>query len=355
MMKNRQSVIDEFWKIADKCSDKDKDLSSDKTTDKTGPRTRSDQTDGEQKVWMLSTRERVQLALQRLQRDKHGSTTKDKTVSGERTLGLTENSKTSNDCVAQGTSRMMGQSPTDGQESRTSEEIIPLTTRMDMKCQTLLPTEGNFPIQTAGATPDKDKNDDGTRTASTASTASTAATGNMDQGSRRIAVDSRFQPILLCGGSVDLRGSLRGFGDCRVVSRSSLGRRMIGRIYCANWGDIVLDSERSVSGSLCVSSGEGHGSEDSGHVDLGRKDDGSNQTSGSVCRTNLGEYGELVVCEELARFLQKTYYKRLTAYGIWKKGIASRLSESATGKKSKAKGYGRKRRSTARSGSPAGQ
>ena len=215
--------------------------------------------------------------------------------------------------------------------------------------------EGDFLIQTAGATPDKDKNDDGTRTASTASTASTAAAGNMDQGSRRIAVDSRFQPILLCGGSVDLRGSLRGFGDCRVVSRSSLGRRMIGRIYCANWGDIVLDSERSVSGSLCVSSGEGHGSEDSGHVDLGRKDDGSNQTSGSVCRTNLGEYGELVVCEELARFLQKTYYKRLTAYGIWKKGIASRLSESATGKKSKAKGYGRKRRSTARSGSPAGQ
>ena len=120
---------------------------------------------------MLSTRERVQLALQRLQRDKHGSTMKDKTVSGERTLGLTENSKTSNDYVAQGTSRMMGQSFTDGQESRTSEEILPRTTRMDMKCQTLLPTEGTFPIQTAGATPDKDKNDDGTRTAWTAWTA----------------------------------------------------------------------------------------------------------------------------------------------------------------------------------------
>ena len=42
-----------------------------------------------------------------------------------------------------------------------------------------------------------DKDDDGTRTASTAST---AATGNMDQGSRRIAVDRRFQPILLCVG-----------------------------------------------------------------------------------------------------------------------------------------------------------
>ena len=37
-------------------------------------------------------------------------------------------------------------------------------------------------------------------------------------------------------------------------------------------------------------------------------------------------------------FCKKSYYRRLTAYGIWKKGIASRLSESATGKKSKAKG-----------------
>ena len=84
-----------------------------------------------------------------------------------------------------------------------------------------------------------------------------------------------------------------------------MGRKVIGRIYCTNWGGIVLDSERRTSGSLCVSSGEGHGSEDSGHWDLGRKDEDSNQTFGSVCRTNLGEYGELVVCEELARFLQK--------------------------------------------------
>ena len=91
-------------------------------------------------------------------------------------------------------------------------------------------------------------------------------------------------------------------------------------------------------------------------MDLGRKDDGSNQTLGSVCRTNLGEYGELVVCEELSRLLQKTYYRRLTAYGIWKKGIASRLSESAAGKKSKAVvGYGRARRTTVRSRSPTGQ
>ena len=149
---------------------------------------------------MLSTRERVMLALQKIQREKHGSTMKDKTVFGELTLRPTENSKTSDDCVAQGTRRTVGQSFTDGQESRTTEEILPLTTRMDMECQTLLPTEGTFPIQTAGATPDKDKNDDGTRTAWTAWTASTVDTGNADQGTHRIAVDRRFQPILLCEG-----------------------------------------------------------------------------------------------------------------------------------------------------------
>ena len=57
-------------------------------------------------------------------------------------------------------------------------------------------------------------------------------------------------------GSVDLRGSLRGFGfvDCGIVSRSSLVRRVIGRMYSANWGDIVLDSETwvvFVEGTLC--------------------------------------------------------------------------------------------------------
>ena len=95
---------------------------------------------------------------------------------------------------------MKGQSFTDDQESQTTEEILPLTTRMDMECQTPLPTEGNFLI--AGATPDKDKNDGGTRTAaaSTDSTAWTAATGNVTEGTHRIAVDRRFQPILLCEG-----------------------------------------------------------------------------------------------------------------------------------------------------------
>ena len=119
---------------------------------------------------------------------------------------------------------------------------------------------------------------------------------------------------------MDLRGSLRGFGfgfgDCRIVWRSSLIPGVIGRISCANWGDIVLNSERNGPGSLCISSGEGHGSEDSGHVDLGRKDGGSNQTLDSVCRTNLGEYGELVGCEELT---SKTLAKDLlqATHCIW--------------------------------------
>ena len=60
--------------------------------------------------------------------------------------------------------------------------------------------EGDFLIPIAGATPDKDKNDDGTRTAWTAWTAWTVDTGNVTEGSRRIAVDRRFQPILLCEG-----------------------------------------------------------------------------------------------------------------------------------------------------------
>ena len=62
---------------------------------------------------------------------------------------------------------------------------------------------------------------------------------------------------------MDLRGSLRGFGfgDCGIVSRSSLVRRVIGRMYSLKWGDIVLDSERNGPDSLCVSSGENHGCE----------------------------------------------------------------------------------------------
>ena len=74
---------------------------------------------------------------------------------------------------------------------------------------------------------------------------------------------------------MDLRGSLRGFGfvDCGIVWRSSLVRRVIGRMYSLKWGDIVLDmyslkwgdivldSERSGTGSLCISSVDNHGCE----------------------------------------------------------------------------------------------
>ena len=62
---------------------------------------------------------------------------------------------------------------------------------------------------------------------------------------------------------MDLSGSLRGFGfgDCGIVWRSSLVRRVIGRMYSAKWGDIVLDSERNGPGSLCISSGENDGCE----------------------------------------------------------------------------------------------
>ena len=62
---------------------------------------------------------------------------------------------------------------------------------------------------------------------------------------------------------MDLSGSLRGFGfgDCGIVWRRSLVRRVIGRMYSLKWGDIVLDSERSGPDSLCVSSVENHSCE----------------------------------------------------------------------------------------------
>ena len=40
---------------------------------------------------------------------------------------------------------------------------------------------------------------------------------------------------------------------------------------------------------------------------VGMKDCELNWTLGSVCRTDFGEKGELIGCEELARLLQKTY------------------------------------------------
>ena len=69
---------------------------------------------------------------------------------------------------------------------------------------------------------------------------------------------------------------------------------------------------------------------------LGMKDCEWKWSLGSDCRRAFVKDGELVGCEELARLLQKTYSKRLTAYGIWKNVIASRLVKSGGGKNSTA-------------------
>ena len=114
------------------------------------------------------------------------------------------------------------------------------------------------------------KGDKGTRTVSTTasttanSTFSTADSGDACQVSTHIAVDSRFRPCLLCKDPVDVRGSLRGFGDCSVIPRGSLGRRVIERIDCANWSDIVKGSMRNGIDSVCTSSVEYHGWESLG-------------------------------------------------------------------------------------------
>ena len=96
------------------------------------------------------------------------------------------------------------------------------------------------------------------------STFSTADSCDACQVSTHIAVDSRFRPYLLCKDPVDLRGSLCGFGDCSVIPRGSLGRRVIERIDCADWGDIVKGSMRNGFGSVCTSSVEYHGWESLG-------------------------------------------------------------------------------------------
>ena len=87
----------------------------------------------------------------------------------------------------------------------------------------------------------------------------------------------------------------------------------------------------------------------------GRKNCEEIQAPGIGCEKFFGERSELVVCEELAKYLQSTHYDRLTLFGIWSKGIASRSKRWATGKKYKGGRHGRNRRSTARSRSPAGQ
>ena len=86
-------------------------------------------------------------------------------------------------------------------------------------------------------------------------------------------------------------------------------RRVIGRIYCANWGDIVLDSERrEMELVLCMSRlwiiivvrTEGM------WTWVGMKGCELNWSLCSVCRREFVAKGELVGCEELTRLLQKT-------------------------------------------------
>ena len=114
------------------------------------------------------------------------------------------------------------------------------------------------------------KGDKGTRIVSTTasmtanSTFSTADCGYVCQVSTHIAVDSRFLSILFCKDSMDLRSSLRGFGDCGVIPRGSLGRKIIQRIYCADWRDIVKGSMRNGFGFVYTSSGKYHGWESLG-------------------------------------------------------------------------------------------
>ena len=119
---------------------------------------------------------------------------------------------------------------------------------------------------------------------------------------------------------MDLRGLNRielnrgfGFVDCGIVLRSSLGWRMIERMHSLNCIDIVLELKKrrnEMDLILFV-------------LRLGRmmvlrtqviwicvemKDCERNWSMGSVCRRDFVFEGELVVCEELARFLQITYY-----------------------------------------------
>ena len=353
----RQSTIEEFWKIADKDKgknkDKDKDISADKTLNKTGPRTRSScETAGKKTAIGPSNRSQLQSLSRGTRSWSHGSPRKDKTVSGDRTLEPTGSWKFSNPMVAQGTERTTRQQlPSHGQESRTTGGILPLTARLDTEPKTSLPTEGHLPL--AGRTLDKD--DDCTGTTAVASTDWTTEASDADKRTSRFAVDKRFRPILLCGGSVDLRGSLRGFGDCRIVSRRSLGQIVINRIYCSNCSDSCKDKGRR--GASCTSDEEDQDPDPSlGPMDPRSKGCDPPSVVDSGGRTDLGEKGELAVCEELAKFLQATQYKRRTYSGIWKKKpIASRLAKWAAGQKSKAARNGRDGRSANRSRSPAGQ
>ena len=96
------------------------------------------------------------------------------------------------------------------------------------------------------------------------STFSTANCGDACQISTHIAVDNRFLSILLCKDPVDLRVPLRGFGDCGVIPKGSLGRKVNERIDCTNWSDIIKGSMRNGLGFVCTLPGKYYGWESLG-------------------------------------------------------------------------------------------
>ena len=88
-------------------------------------------------------------------------------------------------------------------------------------------------------------------------------------GCRGYLVENGFPRSILhspttCKDSVNLRSLLRGFGDCGVIPRGSLGRKINEKIDCANWSDIIKGSMINGYGSVCISSVEYHGSESLG-------------------------------------------------------------------------------------------
>ena len=64
---------------------------------------------------------------------------------------------------------------------------------------------------------------------------------------------------------------------------------MIGRIYCFNWGDIILELKRSEPGSLCASSVERMMvvRTEGIWICVGMKDYELNWSLGSVCKRDF--------------------------------------------------------------------
>ena len=83
---------------------------------------------------------------------------------------------------------------------------------------------------------------------------------------------SRLKPILVCDGKVNLKGFRGEFVDCSIIKRRRNGRRLLSRLVCRNWNDMV----KSVSFDK---------------VDI--------------------------VCEEVAKYLTNTYFARRECVRKW--------------------------------------